>query len=261
MKRKPIISRPKSTEEAKIAEVIKTFIVKWADLEVQEILLAESVGMSDKPVPKYPLWVKRCAEKVNRALLPKVFESVESNKTSFIGQAGLAFGLMSAGQAKLKPELKNLRKIVGESGADTTFAQDIVFLESFRSGNNEPLLVAKNGDMIAPKFREKIRQIESQAALSDLTKFYKGMCDAALMVNGENKTTDTTAIYQLMLTFWRLVEQFTTAQKFFEFLTLILGRNRVGDDPKRVQQMCARIGKTFAKPGRPRKTTSTRLAR
>ncbi len=107
--------------------------------------------------------------------------------------------------------------------------------------------------MISPEMREKIRLIELEANPVELAEIYQGKRDAVSMMNGENKTTDTTAIYQLMLTFWRLVEQFPTAQRFFEFLTRFLGQNRVGDDPKRIQQMCARIGKTFAKVGRPRK--------
>lgn len=217
-----IISTGPSLEPSppgQISEERKAFIAKWADIEVQGILLDEAVGMSDIPAPDYPLWVRRCAEKVNRALFPKVFEALEENKGSRFYQAGLAFGLMSAGQATLKPQLKKFREELGESGTATTVAQDVALLESFRSEKIEPVAVSLDGDMISPEMREKIRLIESGASPVELAEIYQGKHDAVSMMNGENKTTDTTAIYQLMLTYWRLVEQFPTAQRFFEFLT------------------------------------------
>ncbi len=97
-------SSPEPTPAGQISEERKAFIAKWADFEVQETLLDEALGMSDAPAPDYPSWVRRCGEKVNRALFPKVFEALEENKGSRFYQAGLAFGLMSAGQATLKPQ-------------------------------------------------------------------------------------------------------------------------------------------------------------
>jgi hypothetical protein len=97
-------------------------------------------------------------------------------------------------------------------------------------------------------------------SLKEQAELHQGIADATRMVAGENDSKETTAIVLTMVIFWRLVDRLPTARSLLDMLTKAHGENIVGDDPKRIAQICARIGKKFRGPGRPRKQLQRRAA-
>ncbi len=224
-------------------------VLSYADLRVMPLLLLESIGMSDGPRAEYPVWVRRCAEKVNRARFPRVFETAKNIGGLPAYSAGLAFGLMVTGQKIALPSIPDgLPELTNEQTAEAW-----KFFYGSEAAVNTP---SPDGDLISVEIRNDVKQMEADFSAQEQADFDQGKADAGKMILGDNEATATTTIYSTMLTFWRVVDICPTSQVLFDFLTRVLKENVVGSDPKRVQQLCRRIGKTFGKPGRPRKTTS-----
>lgn len=202
--------------------------------------------MSDAPPAEYPPWVRRCAEKVNRARFPRIFETAKNIGAVPPYSAGLAFGLMVMGQKVALPLIPG--------GLPAPTSEQMAEVWKFFYGNEaEANTPCPDGDLISVEIRDEIKQMEAGFSAQEQADFDQGKTDAGKMILGDNEATATTAIYSTMLTYWRVVDACPTSQVLFDFLTRVHQGNVVGSDPKRVQQLCRRIGKTFGKPGRPRK--------
>jgi hypothetical protein len=94
----------------------------------------------------------------------------------------------------------------------------------------------------------------------DMTDFLLGYADAfsrkPKTMKVGNLGNPTFEIYVFMLMFWRLVESMKSVREFHEALVKVFSANRIGDQ-KRVEKICQRIGLSFRKVGRPKKTIQT----
>ncbi len=213
-------------------------VIGFADFSVASELLLESTGMADGPASEYPVWVRQCGEKVNRALFPRVYAPAKSFPSAY--GAGVAVGMI----------------VTGRKTASVTLATKFATLSAEQRGD---IWQRVSGEESAPPSgitageREQVSEIEAKFTPEQQVDFDQGKADAGRMLLGENETTEATQIYKLMLTFWRFVDELPNTQVLFEFLSATLGQNVVGNDPKRVQQLCRRVGKKFRPPGRPRK--------
>jgi hypothetical protein len=80
----------------------------------------------------------------------------------------------------------------------------------------------------------------------------EGMKGPSRTATGELRVTDATAIYLLLMLNWREMFKVESVTQLHRWLTLLFGRNRIGEK-KRIEQLCARIGLRFRKVGRPKK--------
>jgi|HubBroStandDraft_1064217.scaffolds.fasta_scaffold36985_5 hypothetical protein len=227
-----------------------------ADFRASAAFLLEDVGLPTFPTEHYPKWVRRCAEKVNRALFPKVYDVLEKKKGSQAYSVGVAFGLMTGGQSGLREHLAKLTVEIPEP----TDEQAAAIWRWFYREDADRLTRPTDGGLVADEYRKEFQEIESGMGSTDLAELHQGVADAARMIGGDNKATETTNVYKIMLTFWRVVDGLPDINALFDMLTKALDANAVGSDPKRISQLCGRIGKSFRPPGRPRKTTSTQLS-
>jgi len=226
---------------------------KVADPAVFAAFLLERIGMPTLPTSHYPDWARNCANKVNTALFPKVFEAIENDALSPAYSTGVAFGMMTGAQSRAG-ELT--AALPADLPAPTDDQIQAVWRWLYR-GDAETATQAPDGDLIALEYREEFRRIENSLGPAELAQLHQGVADATRMIAGENKATETTKIYSVMLTYWRVVDYVQSIDRLIKFLRDVLGPNVVGSDPKRISQLCSRVGKSFRRPGRPRKTTST----
>ena len=98
--------------------------------------------------------------------------------------------------------------------------------------------------LIPPEMLADMHELEQGFTVKEFVEFHKGAADAGLMLSGRNKATMATKIYAFMLMYWRAVDT-TTFEKLLNALTKIFGHNYIGSDPKRLRQICDRIGKKF----------------
>ena len=225
-----------------------------ADFSVLAAFMLKGVGMSELPTSDYPVWVGRAADKVSRALFPKVYEVVAPDTLRKAYVTGLTFGLMEAGQKGMRSLAAKLPEGMPEPTEEQIAAAWRWLYREDADKVNPP----SNGELIATEYRAQFRQIESEMNEAELAGLHQGITDAARMLLGENASTATTATYRTMVIYWRVVEHFPNSEALFDWLTKGLGAGVVGTDPKRIAQLCRRVGKTFPRrPGRPRKTTST----
>lgn len=225
----------------------------FADFSVLSNLMAKTLGTLDEPIPEYPKWVCGGGEKVNHALFPKVFESIEELPASKAYALGVAFGMMTSGEKKIAA----FNQLVAGPIPKATDEQLAAGRKYFFGEEAKKLTFASDDDVIPVEYRDQMREAESQMDLKEQAEFHQGFADATKMIMGDNESTETTAILLIMVICWRVVESLPTAQSLFDLLAKALPQNVVGEDPKRIQQICRRVGKRFRAPGRPKKTTST----
>jgi hypothetical protein len=223
--------------------------VRLADVAVLPAIIVNSCGIADIELGDLPKWVIRCGEKVSCSLMPRIQQGSNFAAKGNHYKAGFALGMIETGLKmaadlfkKLKPwpampELtkeeirKGLRRYFGALGDS--------ILET--GGNNGTGL------------EKDVEEFESKMDLAQSAEFAQGAADAKAMLAGKNKSNDATRIYLCMLVFWRVVDRLESVDQLFEMLTKIFGRNLVGSDPKRISQICLRVGKKFRVRGRPRK--------
>lgn len=85
-----------------------------------------------------------------------------------------------------------------------------------------------------------------------LAGFSGGFSQKPKTTNAAGMGNPTFEIYLVMIQYWRVVARFQSVRELHEWLTIIFGANRVGNQ-KRVEKICQRIGLSFRKPGRPSK--------
>lgn len=219
---------------------------RFADFKVQMMLLLESLGMSDEPSASYPVWVRRCAEKVNRASFPKLYSLAEPSEVKPPYAMGIVYGMMVTGQ-------KVASAVIPAGMPEPTEEQRDTFWKFLYGDDCSQFTPSPDGDVIAVEIHSEVAARQKDFGPAEQVAFDQGKADAGQMILGDNNANEATRIYSLMLTFWRVVDVLPTSQSLFELLTRALGANIVGSDPKRVQQLCRRIGKRFGKPGRPKK--------
>lgn len=223
---------------------------KWADFFVLTNCLAVEIGDAEARSFDYPKWVQTCGRKVTRALFPRIYRSVEGKTPSRAYDAGLAVGLLEYGQQVLAAIAEEIGPIPEAEVSDENLKR--FWHELY--GEDWKTYTFSDTDILVPsEIRQKIAEMQQRFNLAQQADYHQGFADVIRMMAGENKETATTEIYTLMLVFWRLIERLPTFEVFFDLMTKIFGHNRTGSDPKRLGQMCQRIGKRFRLPGRPPK--------
>ena len=207
---------------------------------------APTVEASGEDRPPYAV---RCAKKVNSALFPRIQPAANFEAKGLHYQCGFGLGLMEAGFRsmgdvfdRLGP-LKQTREPTEEEirkGCQNLFCD----------AGDEIFEIIKDDGV---KFQAAIDDFESKMTLGESAEYAQGKADALSMLAGKNKANDATEIYLFMALFWRLVDRLRSVDELYELLAKVFGRNRVGYDPKRVAQICQRVGKKFRSRGRPRK--------
>ncbi len=192
----------------------------------------------------------RCGRKVTAALFPKVDSPEKFASMPEYYQAGFAIAMVVEGVEKLNRCLQGVSPL--PAPREPTEEE---ILRGFK------YLFGEDGEgMFETFFKDEGREFcewaeafEAQMDTRQRADFAQGMADAFRMLAGENKSNDATEIYLFMSLFWRVVEQLRSVDQLHQVLIKILGRNRAGYDPKRVAQICHRVGKRFRRRGRPRK--------
>lgn len=246
-----------ATSDGTPEQATKGFLAaaRLADLGVLPNALARSAAIEGIPELRRPKWVARCREKVCAALFPKVQELPSFGAKGESYEPGFAIGLIEAGIRmlgdifdRLEPWLKarqptddevrkGLHDLFGEHG-------DWLF-EVFKEDGNT--------------FFEAVADYESKLSLGNAANYRQGQADALKMVAGENRKNDATDIHLFMLLYWRVVDRLESVDHLHRVLIKVFGRNRAGYDPKRVAQICHRIGKKYRARGRPKKQPQQRL--
>jgi len=207
-----------------------------------------------EPLPDgihYPEWVIRCGKKVCPALFPKVYELKNSLDLSDPGKLGLLDGLLKGAETQL---LKACAQVPDFEVTPEAAARGEQEIANLLYGRDSGLKLPEDGQSFIPE--EIGREIETNAAglgSEGQGQYFQGKSEAYFMLAGRNASTLATDLYLAMLLFWRLVERMSSVEQLHEFLTRRLGQNVVGSDIKRTRQLCGRIGKRFAPPGRPKK--------
>lgn|GEM_PF-7025955 len=231
-------------------------VARWADWTILLNSLAFDSGVSDEKPKGYPPWVIKCAQKVTRALFPIIYEITDTSIRRAYA-LGVACGMMRGGELRINSLLDPLKLELPEpTDEELATAWNALF-----KGVGESLTPPVNDSLIPEEISSEIQRMQAELNLRELAEFHQGFADGLRMIAGENKSTETTDVYSFMVTYWRIVDRLPSAEALHEIVQKIHGVNAAGSDPKRIAQMCQRVGKTFRKAGRPRKNTSTRNLR
>lgn len=223
-------------------------VMRLADFTVLMNSLAFDAGVFDAKLEGYPAWVIRSANKVTHALFPMIYE-IEDARIKRAYYLGAAYGMMRGGELKLASALP-------AGLPEATEEQSKAAWKLLFGADSESFTPSPSGSLIPVEITSEIHRIEAELDLHELAEFHQGFADAIRMIAGENKSTETTQVYSFMVTYWRHVDKLPTAESLHTIIRQVHGANVAGADPKRIAQMCLRVGKTFRSPGRPRKTTS-----
>lgn len=245
------ISAPEETKGQKFLR-----IARLADFTVTVNCLIAELDPAEALPQNYPLWVRRCGRRVTRALFPRVYRAFEGKSPSRAYDLGLAFGMMESGQ-KMLTELSD--QIGPLPQTEITDANSEGLWHLLYGDGAKTLTFTPGDDLIPVEIRRELSERQQRFTLQQQADFHQGVADVTRMMNGENESTATTDIYTFMLIFWRVIDRLPTFEAFYDIATKVFGQNRTGNDPKRLAQMCQRVGKKFRRPGRPPKTTSTQL--
>jgi hypothetical protein len=157
---------------------------------------------------------------------------------------------MEAGQIKLAEVFKDLGPIPLPMPSDTELTK---LWATFYGDDAKGFTFRTDGDPMPIEMREDIEQRQREFSLEQQADFHQGVADVTRMMGGQNAGTTTTSQYQFMLIFWKAIERLPSFEVFFNIMTKVFGQNLIGNDPKRLRQICHRVGKRFRRPGRPPK--------
>jgi hypothetical protein len=111
-----------------------------------------------------------------------------------------------------------------------------------------------------PGFRAFVKEATGrllEEEMEDWVAFCEGLSksEAKIPVDPESKDfpRTTTRIYFIMMVNWRVIGGLRSVRELHEWLRRVCGSQVIGE-LKRVEKMCQRIGLSFGKPGRPRKS-------
>lgn len=225
----------------------------WADAFALPHTMAMDMGEPIEGSPAYPDWVVACGKKVARALFPKAYV-LDNEKLTQAYKAGLFFGMMTASEQKVAQLSGKIGILPEAPSADQLKA----FADRIYGANSGVTLPADGSSLIPEELVAKLEVMEAGLSVEERGLFYAGLADAHSMVAGKNAATDATTLYSTMLVYWRLVDRLTSVDQLHDFLTKVHGQNLVGSDLKRTRQLCLRVGKRFAAPGRPKKLPQTK---
>lgn len=222
---------------------------RFADFGVFPNVVARDASVPGIPVLERPDWVVQCGEKVSAALFPQIRERPQFESKGVGYEGGFSIGLIEAGlrlfDMALKP-FKLLTKVRMPTEDEIRIRLRSVFGE-----HGEWLMEVIKDD--GKSFLESVEEYESGLDLAGIANFRQGQADALRMVAGENRKNDATDIYLFMMLYWRVVDRLDSVDHLHRVLTKVFGKNRVGYDPKRVAQICQRVGKRYRARGRPPK--------
>ena len=220
---------------------------RLADSDVLPAFIAALLQEPGPATSNYPLWVRRCAEKVIEGKYPKLWELSRNQTEPGPYMAGIAYGMMVGGAALLR----NAEKLLPANMPEPTPEEAKNFWEMLHGTEAARLHPVAEGHPLAKEHLDGIKAFEEKLSGVELAEFHRGAAEATAMLAGKDQSTTTTVIHETMLTFWRI--RFGSTVELHNFLTRALGQNVVGSDSQRIAQICKRIGRRFRGRGRPRK--------
>jgi hypothetical protein len=110
-------------------------------------------------------------------------------------------------------------------------------------------------------FKEALEQECYEEAVSFFQGFAKGISKPGLRSGTAALSTTATVIYQKLYFHWREVEQLQSVPELRTFLIRNGLSEPVLGEPERLEKLCERMGLSFRKRGRPRKTRKIRHRR
>jgi hypothetical protein len=198
----------------------------------------------------YPEWAIRCGKKVCRALFPMVYELEGAESLRRAHELGLARGLLEGAQVQLAGALSELAPLADREPTE----EEKIRLSEMLFGKESGLSLSQEAFGFVPReVLDELDKMTESFSLEEWGLYYGGMSAGCLMLAGRNAATLATNLYSTMLLYWRVVERLESVERLHAFLTKVHGQNVVGSDIKRTRQLCGRIGKRFAPPGRPKK--------
>ena len=222
---------------------------RFADLGVFPNVLVREAGIPGIPDLKRPQWVTRCGEKVSRALFPNIQERSDFQTRGASYAAGFSLGLIEGGLIALADIFEKLKP--WPEMRQPTDEEIRKWLQSLFGEYGEWLFEALKDD--GAVFFEGVADFEAKLNVTEAARYAQGTADALKMIDGKNRRNDGTDIYLFILLYWRVVERLDSVDHLHRVLMKVLGRNRAGCDPKRVAQICQRVGLRYRARGRPRK--------
>ena len=191
----------------------------------------------------------RCGEKVSRALFPGIEDRMSYQSKGASYAAGFSLGFVDGGLRALTEVFERLKPWPKmREPTDEEIKKGLHYL----FGEYGDWLFENIKDDGA-KFFESVADFESKLTVPEAAGFAQGKADALKMIAGANRKNDATDIYLFMLLYWRVVEHLESIDHLHRVLIKVFGRNRAGYDPKRVAQICQRVGLKYKLRGRPRK--------
>jgi hypothetical protein len=238
--------------EDKLIEAVSKWIDGWSDL----LELTTDLTWGERTTPDdLPSWVRKVASKLAGTLFAPVTTALDELEFSPY-RVGYAMGIMQWGNsemsAKPSPELeKILRRVKISPRAKRKVSK--LFEQFFLRAGLTPAELRRSR-FIPPDFKSYLAKVE-RGTLKDVREFHRGMVDGLEGVGkgvSRDQSNLATDIYLALAMWWRIVISYTSVTELHQWLTRILGEQRVGDR-KRVEKICERIGLRFREPGRPPK--------
>ncbi len=226
----------------------------WIDAEALHNILCAEIGEPNPNAPSYPQWVWEAGRRVCRGYYPKIYRLADSA----VGTAykmGICFGLMVGGESKISESIKDLDISPNREPTSEEMKQ---IARKLYGEAEEFSLPADGASLIPTEISEEMDRRKASFTLEQLGYWHLGVSDVCLMMAGRDSSTVATKIYSTMVLYWKVVEKLGSIERLTEFLTKIYGQSMVGNDPKRVKQLCGRVRLRFAAPGRPKKRPHAR---
>ncbi len=245
-----------ATAEGASATPAERFLVagRFADIGILPNLLTKQAGIPGIPELKRPKWVIRCSEKFNQAMFPDLVDRSGFQAKEMNYQAGFALGLVEGGLMKMEAVFERLGPWPKmREPTDDEIKQALHFLFG------EPGLwlweLLEDDGVI---FSRGIEGFEADLTLAKAANYAEGRASALRMLAGANKKNEATDIYLFLLLYWRVVERLETVDHLHRVITKVFGPNLAGSDPKRIAQICQRVGLKYRARGRPPKQPQAR---
>jgi hypothetical protein len=213
--------------------------------------------------PDIPPWVRAATARLDKTLFAPFTGTLDKLELAPY-RAGAAMGFLVWGTKSLKNvnhseslrrELKKLKWSPRARRKARAIWQDFFLGVGFLTKGE-----CNVSKYIPKRVVKYLKGIEGNS-LNELSEFYRGYA-VGLEGIGICASTDrsdlASEIYFALVSWWRFVVRFKSLTELHEWLTKILGEQKVGDR-KRVEKICERIGLKFRKRGRPRNPTRLTL--
>ena len=226
-------------------------------LRTLTILTLEKCHMQGPPCPPLPAWARTCFDRYWSVAYKKATPLDETREPN-VQEKGQILGFMMW----YRDFLGNFETLVDKLPKFELSEENQKKVEEAfeRALNIDDLLTPEEqalGDSIFEQPEIASAEAAAKLATVERSQFYAALAEGNLgpsgAPDGTINQTDATEIYLLIFLGWHDIFDFRSSTQLRNHLIARLGINVVGRDPKRIEQLCRRIGLRFKRPGRPKK--------